>query len=59
MSVYNSYLDSLKPESKLVQIDYVSAIMNKFNLSKDEAKQIVHDWVCEKMKQIPFGVKNY
>ena len=40
---YNIYLDSLKPESKLVQVDYTGAIIDKFNLSEDEAKQIVHD----------------
>jgi len=54
---YNTYLDSLKPESKLVQVDYVAAVMGKFNLSNDEAEQIVHDWVCEKMVNIPFGTK--
>jgi len=54
---YNTYLDSLKPESKLVQVDYTGAIIDKFNLSNDEAEQIVHDWVCEKMINIPFGTK--
>ena len=28
---YNIYLDSLKPESKLVQVDYTGAIIDKFN----------------------------
>ena len=54
---YNIYLDSLKPESKLVQVDYTGAIIDKFNLSEDEAKQIVHDWVCQKMIDIPFVTK--
>ena len=54
---YNIYLDSLKPESKLVQVDYTGAIIDKFNLSENEAKQIVHDWVCQKMIDIPFGTK--
>ena len=48
------FLDIVHSEK---DFDYVSRLLTEYEITKEQAEKYQFDWVCEKMKKIPFGTE--
>ena len=48
------FLDTVHSEK---DFDYVGRLLTEYEITKEQAEKYQFDWVCEKMKEIPFGTE--
>tara|TARA_B100000475_G_scaffold180848_1_gene147152 strand:+ start:766 stop:942 length:177 start_codon:yes stop_codon:yes gene_type:complete len=48
------FLDKVHLEK---DFDYVGRLLTEYKITKEQAEKYQFDWVCEKMKKIPFGTE--